>query len=61
MSVLRGLGLILLIIGILLLFGPFVLSAFGLGGLLVGGIIVSFTWLPGLIFIVIGAWLYRKK
>lgn len=61
MGALQVLGLILLIIGVLLLFGPLLLSVFGLGGLLVGGIIASMTWLPGLIFIVIGAWLYRKK
>lgn len=61
MGALQALGLILLIIGVLLLFGPFILSIFGLGGILLGGLIATVTWLPGLIFIFIGAWLYRKR
>lgn len=61
MGALRALGLILLIIGVLLLFGPIVLFVFGLGGMFVGSILLAVTWLPGLIFIVVGAWLYRKE
>jgi hypothetical protein len=69
MGALRVLGIILLIIGILLFFGPIVLlliggALFGGAGAFFGGIIglgIFFvTWLPGIICIAIGAWLYKK-
>ena len=61
MGVLNVLGFILLVIGIILLFGPFVLPLFGLSGVLVGGFLASIFWLPGIIFIVVGAWLYNRN
>jgi len=65
MSLLRFLGLILLLIGILLLFGPLTLPFIFpeyVAGAVVGSIVLeSITWLPGIIFIIVGAWLYRKK
>jgi len=60
MGALKVLGLILLIMGVLLLFGPIALSFFGIGGMFIGGLILTVSWLPGIIFIVVGAWLYRK-